>query len=50
MMRSIAVLASAASFAFTFAPLSAGAQDTRGADPLSRLDPSTRYAVEMLMD
>jgi hypothetical protein len=50
MLRSIALLAAASTLAFTFAPLSAGAQDSRGADPLSRLDPSTRYAVEMLMD
>jgi hypothetical protein len=49
-IRSIAMLAVASSLAFTFAPRSAGAQESRGADPMSRLDPSTRYAVEMLMD
>jgi len=43
-MRAITLLAIATSVSF--------AQDTRGraADPLGRLDPSTRYAVEMLMD
>lgn len=43
-MRAIALLAIATSVSF--------AQDTRdrATDPLGRLDPSTRYVVEMLMD
>jgi len=43
-MRAIALLSIATSISF--------AQDTRdpAADPLGRLDPSTRHAVEMLMD
>jgi hypothetical protein len=53
LLRSTALAAALLAGTLTFAPLSAGgAQDARdrAGDPLSKLDPQTRYAVELLLD